>query len=212
MFAVVFVIVFSFSVSAQEESEFKTIFGNVNSSGGYGAPELKFSNVNQKNSLLMGGKGGWIIGHRFVLGGGGYGLVTNNTFPYTENVGGMDSTRDYRVDMGYGGLMLEYIVMPQSAVHLTVPVLIGAGGASLAYRISDEPTFQPDDWTNWQYTESSAFFFIEPGVGLELNMTRFFRLDLGVSYRYIAGTSLERLTDSDLSDFSLNLALKFGKF
>jgi len=43
-------------------------------------------------------------------------------------------------------------------------------------------------------------------------MTRFFRLDLGVSYRYIAGTSLERLSDSDLSDFSLNLALKFGKF
>lgn len=212
LFMAVIVCFITVGVRGQDSTEFHTIFGNVNSSGGYGAPELKFSNVNIKNSLLMGGKGGWIIGHRFVLGGGGYGLVTNNTFPYTENVGGVDSVRDYRIDMGYGGLLLEYIAFPKNAIHFTVPVLIGTGGASLAYKISDEPEYIEDDWTNWQYTESSAFFFIEPGLGLELNMTRFFRLDLGVSYRYISGMNLKRLKEQDFNDFSLNLALKFGKF
>lgn len=201
------------AVMGQEEKEFRTLFGNDMSSGGYGAPEMKLSDVNGKSSLLMGGRGGWIIGHSFVLGGGGYGLVTNNRFIYDEVLNGVDTTREYRIDMGYGGLLLEYIAMPQRAVHLTFPVLIGAGGVSLSHKLFDENDAEyVDDWSNWEYEESAAFFVVEPGIGIELNMTKFFRLELGASYRYINGTNLRRLSDSDLSDFSLNMALKFGKF
>ncbi|MCB2220430.1 MAG: hypothetical protein KQI35_08555 [Bacteroidetes bacterium] len=204
-------------VMAQEE-EFKTIFGSDYSSGGYGAPELKLGNVNHNMSLLLGGRGGWIIGHRFVLGGAGYGLTTSNTFDYTEklyNANGslIDSTRNLRLDMGYGGVLLEYIAFPKKAIHLSFPLIIGAGGASIGSQINQDPNqLDPVEWTTYDYVESSAFFIVEPGISLEMNMTKFFRLNLGATYRFISGTTLQRMDSNDLSDLSFSLALKFGAF
>ncbi|MCD4736961.1 MAG: hypothetical protein K8R53_13030 [Bacteroidales bacterium] len=196
----------------EEDEEFKTLFGNAGSSGGYGAPELRLTTINNETSLMMGGRGGWIIGHSFVIGGGGCGLVTNNIFEYTERIEGMDSTRNYNIDMGYGGLLLEYIAFPKSAVHIAVPVLIGAGGANLSYEIYNINDPQWNDWNKWEYVESSAFFFVEPGLEVEFNMTKFFRLNMGASYRFVEGTDLKRLSDDDLTGMSFNLTLKFGKF
>jgi hypothetical protein len=205
-------------MAQEEEEEFKTIFGSDYSSGGYGAPELKLGNVNHNMSLLLGGRGGWIIGHRFVLGGAGYGLTTSNTFDYTEklfdpNGSLIDSTRNLRLDMGYGGVLLEYIALPKKAIHLSFPLIIGAGGASIGSQINQDPNqLDPVEWTTYDYVESSAFFIVEPGISLEMNMTRFFRLNLGATYRFVSGTTLERMDSNDLSDLSFSLALKFGAF
>ncbi len=216
---VIFLIIPGIMAFAQEEEEeFKTIFGSDYSSGGYGAPELKLGNVNHNMSLLLGGRGGWIIGHRFVLGGGGYGMTTSNTFNYTEqlldpNGIKVDSTRNLRLDMGYGGVLLEYIALPKKAIHLSFPLIIGAGGASIGSMIDQDPNqVDPVDWTTYDYVESTAFFVVEPGISLEMNMTRFFRLNLGATYRFISGTTLDRLNSNDLSDLSFSLALKFGAF
>jgi len=211
----------SLMVFGQEEEtiEFKTIFGNDHSSGGYGAPELKLGPVNKEISLFVGGRGGWIIGHKFVIGGAGYGLTTNNTFEYTESLsaesGGAvaDSTRSIKIDMGYGGLLLEYILKPKKAIHIAFPLIIGAGGTSLGVKTTEEiPNTNPSEWSAYDFVESSAFFVVEPGLSVELNMTKFFRLNLGGTYRFISGTNLERLSSSDLSDFTFNIALKFGAF
>jgi hypothetical protein len=203
--------------NTDEEEEFGTIFGNNFSSGGYGAPELKMGPVNNENSLFMGGRGGWIIGHKFVIGGGGFGLVTKNTFmedPANKPSGlPADSTRSIKIDMGYGGVLLEYIVLPKKAIHLSIPVLIGAGGTSLgAETYVNQGNDYSEEWATYDFIESSGFFVLEPGLYLELNMTRFFRLTFGGTYRYISGASLQRLSNSDLSGYTVNLALKFGGF
>ncbi|NIN69246.1 MAG: hypothetical protein GTO63_32105, partial [Anaerolineae bacterium] len=44
--------------------------------GGFGGPVVKFTEVNNEFGVLVGGRGGWIINDSFVLGAGGYGLVT----------------------------------------------------------------------------------------------------------------------------------------
>ncbi|MEZ5145627.1 MAG: hypothetical protein R2759_00690 [Bacteroidales bacterium] len=210
---------FSLFAHAQEgDDEFKTIFSSDYSSGGYGAPELKLGNVNNNMSLLMGGRGGWIIGHRFVVGGAGYGLTTNNNFYYSEplldaNGNMVDSTRNLRLDMGYGGLLLEFIAMPKKAVHLSFPIIIGAGGTSVGAEIAQDPNqIDLTEFNTYDFVESSAFFVVEPGVSLELNMTRFFRLDFGATYRFISGTDLVHVRNNDLSDLTFSLALKFGSF
>ena len=204
----------------QEESqEYKTIFGKGIESGGYGAPVFKVSPVNNKTSLLLGGEGGWVINHKFVIGGAGYGMTSNNTFDYTEDLEDLDgnlvldSTRTLDLSMGYGGVYFEYVMSPKKAFHLSFPLLIGAGGSRINTKtLFDANVIDPEDWTQYEHVESTGFFVLEPGVNIELNMTKFFRLDLGASYRYISGTNLHRLSNSDLSDFSFNLGLKFGKF
>ena len=176
-------VVFS-SFGQDDEVEFKTIFGSNKSSGGYGAPELKVGPVNGETGLFVGGRGGWVIGHKFVLGGAGYGLTTSNTFmedPIHKPIGvGTDSTRTINLEMGYGGLLLEYILFPKNAVHLSFPLIIGAGGANLsATKYQDISNLNPNEWALYDYVESSGFFLLEPGMHLELNMAKFFRVSAG---------------------------------
>jgi len=115
--------------------------------------------------------------------------------------------------MGYGGLLLEYIAFPRKAVHLSFPIIIGAGGTSLgAKTFVNHSQIDPQEWGTYDFVESSTFFVVEPGISAELNMTKFFRLNAGVTYRYISGLNLVRLSDDALSDFTFSLTLKFGAF
>jgi hypothetical protein len=101
-------------LAAQEE----TLVGGEMTSGGFGGPVIRVTGVAGETAALMGGRGGWIINHAFVLGAGGYGLVTD-----------LDVAGD-RVDFGYGGLVLEYVNRPMRLVHFTLATLIGGGGVN----------------------------------------------------------------------------------
>ena len=115
--------------------------------------------------------------------------------------------------MGYGGLFLEYILFPKSAVHLSIPLIIGAGGTTLnAKKYQDDSNLNPNEWALYEYVESSGFFLLEPGLNVELNMAKFFRLSAGANYRYVSGTNLQRLSDNDLSGVNFNITFKFGGF
>lgn len=61
-------------VFAQEQ----TLIGSGEiENGGFGGPVVKVTSINGESAVFVGGRGGWIINHTFVLGGAGYGLVTN---------------------------------------------------------------------------------------------------------------------------------------
>jgi len=171
---------------AQEE----TVLSGGIRSGGFGAPVVKFSEVNNSFAVFAGGRGGWIINSTFVIGGGGYGL-SNDIVP-DETSSPFDPFR--RIDMGYGGLELEYIGMSDKLVHYSVYVLIGGGGVSYQGPISD------------------GFFVLEPAANVEVNLTRWFRINGGVGYRFVSGVELPGLTNSDLSAFAGSLTFKFGSF
>ena len=53
--------------SAQDE---QLVSGKIES-GGFGAPVWKITQINGETAMLTGGRGGWIINHTFVIGGGG---------------------------------------------------------------------------------------------------------------------------------------------
>jgi len=59
-------------VATGQEAE--TLFAGEVVHGGFGGPVLKASTVNGSPALFVGGRGGWIINHSFILGGGGDGL------------------------------------------------------------------------------------------------------------------------------------------
>lgn len=183
---------------AQEE----TLVAGDLESGGFGGPVIKVGSFNGKTGILVGGRGGWIINHTFIIGLGGYGLtnrvLANSTGPLGERY----------MNLGYGGLELEYIPESNKLVHLSFMALIGAGGV----------TYRNNDWEDWHWPDddsryrADAFFIAEPQVNATLNITSWFRMSGGVSYRFVEGLESNISTNKDLSGLSGGLTFRFGKF
>jgi len=185
------------------DDEMKTLFGNQRSNGGYGAFWLGYSIIDDRHAMQFGGRGSWIIQHSFALGFGGTGFI--NEYHYDPALG-----REVFLTGGYGGLYIEPIIYPNSPVHMAFPILIGAGGVSfVAY---DDP-----NWDNNYVEDYDTFMIIEPSAELEMNLTRFMRIGLGVTYRlpysFNVGTSNTGYASAEsIKGFSYNLSFKFGSF
>lgn len=169
----------------------KTLLGDMSEidHGGFGGPVVRFTQIDGAFAVLTGGRGGWIIDHRFVVGGGGYGLATRHKAKGLAGISGQD------LEMGYGGGILEFIIASDQLIHCSTEVLIGAGGVTTA-----------------EGSEEDAFFVAEPGVNLMLNITKFFRMGFGASYRFTAGANFGDLDSGDLSGGAAVLTFKFGSF
>jgi len=186
-------------VTAQQT---QTLFNGEVTHGGFGGPVVKFSDVAGGLGVWVGGRGGWIINfdgnHAISLGGGGYGLVTEHLVPDQEFG---DPETDYFAMNGYGGFIIEYTNRSYQLVHLTASSLIGAGGLMIRDRNFNDIDHSPD-----------SFFVFEPGANLELNVTDFFRVAAGLSYRLTSGISRAGFSDDDFSGINGTITLKFGRF
>ncbi len=171
--------------------------------GGFAGPVLKYSKMLDQDAILVGMRGGWLIGKRLYIGGAGYGLV-NEIESKTENAG-TDSARSFSLGLGYGGLEMGFIVASDRLIHMTFQVLFGAGGVAHA----DMNDLDNIDIEN---LDGDAFFVMEPAVDVELNVASFFRICLGASYRWISDVDMNEFGDTDISGFSAVLTLKFGRF
>lgn len=191
-------IIFSLTASAQEE----TLVKGDTESGGFGAPVLKYTSIYDQNTLMLGGRGGWIINHSFVIGGGGYGTVTEVDAP--EGVIPMYDKLD--LHFAYGGFELEYIFNPLALGHFSVYLLTGGGTITFA---EDFGHYNED---NHMVGGDDFVFVLEPAVNGELNITEWFHINAGVSYRFVTGVEKEMLEDSDFSGVAGNLTFKFGSF
>jgi hypothetical protein len=185
-----------------KSKEIKTLLGRNRSGGGYGAFGAGYSVIDNNHAVLFGGRFGWIASHSIGVGIGAMGFI--NEFHYEPSI-------DHEVFLagGYGGLYIEPILLFRSPVHLSFPVMLGAGGISYVSKESN--------LNNNLIEDSEAFLMIEPGAEVELNLTKFFRLAIGATYRFptafdvgLSGT----LTASaeSLKGLSYMLTFKFGKF
>lgn len=179
-------------VLAQEE----TLISGQLEYGGYGGPVVKFTTINNDWEVMVGGRGGWIINHSFVLGGGGYGLVTDVEAEH------FDPSGDVVMELGYGGGMLEYVGNSNELIHYSVSLLIGAGGVNYVRKITNSRL----------YSDADAFFVLEPEVNFMVNITTLFRAGFGAGYRLISGVDLAGLSDSDIGGLSINMVFKFGDY
>ena len=199
----------SYTVVAQdnEGDEMQTLFGDGEVTfGGYGGPKVAYSSFDGKDIWLVGGRGGVIINHSLVLGGAGYGIVNS---PIYTNFTHRDLTYDEAyLQGGYGGFIIEGIIWPKKIVHISVPVLIGAGGIMF----TDQR--YPDEHSDFQnhVIVHNAFFVVEPGVEVELNVVRFMRLTAGVSYRYAPKLELPNIDSGAFNSLTTSISFKFGKF
>jgi len=210
----------SYTIAQQSETnsdEIKTIFkhNSEKSNGGYGGIMVNYSKIGERDGLLMGAKGGWIINHSFTLGAGGYGFITEPKYDY-------ELKNDYEFSGGYGGILLEPIIGAKKPIHISFPILIGAGGIAYTTNYNTDNNYYDDNYRDDSYEDSDAFFVIEPGVELEINMVKFMRIAIIGSYRYTSNIDLkyksitstkERIgSDGMLCGWNIGMSFKFGKF
>lgn len=194
----------------EDEREFKTLFGNggFQSNGAYGGVSVAYSNIDDRDAILIGGRGAWLINKRIGIGLAGQGFLTETKY---DNV--LDNS--FQLVGGYGGLLLEFVLSPNSPVHVSIPLTVGAGGVSY---IRNDGSFNRDN-LDFLEEDSQAFFVVEPGIEVELNLIKFMRMAFGVSYRYTSTMNLNyannqgRILASDaLRGLNAGITLKFGKF
>jgi hypothetical protein len=175
------VLMIPFSAFAEE----KTLVGDGVDHGGYGGFVVKFMSLGGDLGVIVGGRGGWIINHTFVIGGGGYGLANDITI------------NGNNLNLDYGGFELEYIWRSDSVLHFTIHFGIGGGKVEMidgAY-VSDE------------------FFYMEPTFNGEVNLLKWFRINAGVGYFWVDNIQgMPGLSSSDVRGITGTIVFKFGWF
>ncbi|MEO0123849.1 MAG: hypothetical protein ABIL69_07590 [candidate division WOR-3 bacterium] len=162
--------------------------------GGFGGLTIKFTELNDQFAMLMGVRGGVTFNRFLGIGGGLYGMVNrmevNTNYPM----------RNFNMDFGYGGIILELIFGSRRLVHFGTHTLIGGGSVQYRLPAYEEPWYE------------DFFFVLEPSAEMTINITRVFRVDIGGSYRYIYGAELEGISDRSLSGATGHITFKLGKF
>jgi len=117
---------------------------------------VKSAVINNSFALFVGGYVGWLINHTFLLGGGGYGLANSISAPGNA-LDYYGAANDLKIQLGYGGLLLEYLGNPDALIHYNESALIGGGGVNYGYLNMD--SYYGDHFGN------SSFFVLEPEAG-----------------------------------------------
>jgi hypothetical protein len=188
---ILFIPMFVFSQSKDVKSKSKTI-------SAYGGPLINFTQVDKNWGLMIGGKGGILINKKFSSGGIGMGMVKNPV--YNEDRISDETSTPLEVSLGAGGMFLEYFLNFNIPVSLSIPINIMAGGVSLKDKFKDKEI------------ESSSIFILEPGINMELKVSKHFIPTINVSYRQVYGSSLTYLDNHDISGINIGLILRVGNF
>ncbi len=185
-----------------EQKEFQTILGHNRSGGMYGSFTVGYSEINNDQAILFGGRFMWVASHSIGFGFGGTGFINEYHYEPLLNT-------DVFLTGGYGGLYVEPIIAPNFPVHIAFPCLFGAGGISYITK----------DWNDYHnlIEDSQAFLIAEPGAELELNITRNFRFSIGATYRFttafeIGSNPPEMVNAEALKGFTYMATFKFGRF
>jgi hypothetical protein len=188
----------SVTLFAQEE----TLITSDHETGGFGGPVAKYARINGQSALILGGRGGWIINHSLIIGGGIYGVYTevNAAQDILPAQGPLD------IDFSYFGLEVEYVFGPRALIHYSVYTFVGGGAVRL---LKDVGSFSK---SSTQVEESDLAFVFEPAANVEVNITTWCRALLGVSYRIVTGVTQVGLGNGDFTGPSASLTIKFGSF
>lgn len=174
---------------AQQE----TIFNSVHNISGWGGPMLEISSINGETVVDVGGGGALILDNFFF---GGYGLGTD-----APNL--VMGSETFDIDFSHGGFWLGYSALPNKVVHIYSSLRFGWGDTTLRDGDGDKRF-------------SDNMMVVSPEIGIELNVTSWFRLDLTGGYRFVNGVDdlpeASGLNDDSFTSPFAGITFRFGGF
>jgi hypothetical protein len=188
--------------SNDNNQEIQTLFKRNKRDGFYGAMTVGYSPINGSDGVVFSSRGCWIVDHWFALGVGGTAFANN-----IEGINDLDQTlnqlnNNTHLAGGYGGFIIEPMLAPLKPLHLSFPLLIGAGGAST----------YTDYYYSSTYDVGDLFAVVEPGIELEVNFTRWLRIAAFATYRFTSDIKIEDINPDALRSYSVGMSFKVGLF
>jgi hypothetical protein len=169
--------------------------GFIRHNGWYIAPSFGATSLDGRYSSLVGLRGGWLINRQFGIG------LAANAFGW-DAATRIDSPRpNTRVDGGYGGLLLQYVVASDKIVHGSFDATVGAG--ALCYDAASDRR---------SCNDAIGFYVFEPTANVVLNVTSFMRISAGGGYRFAAIDDRTTPYRPTVSGFVARTSLEFGQF
>lgn len=200
--SILFVLCFQIaSVYAQESP--KTLFDFLGSEkteeqhlGWFVNPEIRSfinpSSFSDDQSVLIGGKFGLLLNHSFYIGLSGYAKTSKLRYVEGNNTTGLG--------MGYGGLFIGKTFWANHLLHPRLGLTGGYGGAS-EYKVVNDIRGA---------NHSVGYLFLEPELGLEVNISTMTRLTMGVTYRFVDASNFDVIPKNELNGLSFNVGVLFG--
>ena len=186
LYTVLIIIVFAASFFAQDFE-----------SGAFAAPVFKYTKFIGQSGLVAGVRVGWIINKKIVLGAGYYALSTDIKSSYTDP----ENNKTVMMNLNYGGLEFEYLLLNDSKFNLTFDMFLGAGGTE--FYIKDRSK---------NYVKSNLLVW-EPGLNFEVKLLDWLHADAGISYRMsFDNYEFYNVTRNDLQGINLLMTFKMGKY
>lgn len=167
-----------------------------NSRMAFGGLSFKTTRINGIEGTMLGVRGSWRILGNFQVGVAGYKLINqdyNTRFKYDGHL--------TRLKTMYGGVEAGYSCNFERFIYLSFYTLVGLG--TVHYSI---------EGGNIADLGTDYFYVVEPGVNLEMNMTQWFRVSVGASYRIAKGVDYYNLRDVNLTGLATTVSFKFGIF
>jgi hypothetical protein len=182
-------------VAAQPQDSTRTLFRSDVKVSELWVPEVKLNSIQGDIGTLVGFYGGALINRTFLAG-----------------IAGGVNLGHPRVNYGYFGGIGQIIIKPENLVHFSGQLVIAYGSTK------DYENPKSGLLDNFWNISGAHFFMMEPGMNLELNLSKKLALVAGVSYRFVSGlnendenVSITHVTNKDLSGLNFNVGMKFGK-
>jgi hypothetical protein len=158
--------------------------------------ELKTNSLRNTIGSLIGIYWGGVLNRSLIFGIGG---VANLTHTLTN----------------YGSLQLlvQYMPEPDKLIHVGGHVIFGFAS------VKDYQTPKNGLLDNFANTSGAGYYFVEPRLNAEMNITRSEKIVLGVSYCHAFGldeqsrhVAQSKVTNKDLSGINVTIGVKFGEY
>jgi hypothetical protein len=196
----------------QPKTELKTLFSMKKGSGlkswGFTAgPVLQFGQLGAQQGFNF----AIHINNQWSFGAGALGNMRgagdNRNMPTSS-----------KLRQSFSGFQVEYTPKPNSLIHISIPLMIGAIRSEDPNNIYNSqikmgapyPKYMDRDFDDdhRMFNRGKAAFGIQPGVSLELNVFKYAKLFGAVNYRFAAGKN----SHEDMNGVSGQLGLKLGVF
>ena len=174
-----------------------------------------YSHLGHGSAFLPGMSMGIILDHHWTVGMTGNFMASSHGYHHHGENDSIAPEKHHHSSTvgGYGGLLLEYTLFPQSRVHVSFPLTIGGGYLVQAQQMHPgDSAYSHNSWSHYSFSHGDGFFVLEPGVKLELNVIKNLRVGLGVSYRYSPDMDHHNTSPEVIDQFTVRLGLRFGKF